>query len=543
MAKVKATETTTEFKTLCFKAYLTPTQECLVDEWLNGLKWVWNKGLSLLIEFDTFTHYNKHDKKNALCSPIGWHYRMVKDAKDKWQFVDPYCELCPRKTPRALPLPDSDFVPALDQASFFSLSKYFASKNHPDKEWFTTIPSVFVRGTLKSLYKAWQEYKKGARKMPRFKRRYDKITTLINEDSKATKLDKHAVQVTKLGYVKTDRSLDERWLLQEPVCTLKLTKKASGYYLQLSGAIPYDLPEANDKAVGIDVGAKYVFATSDGECVDPPRYRRKADKRLARLQRSLSRRQGGRNLKPGQQPSNRYLRRQKQLARQHEKVADQRRLFNHALSTDLVSRYGAIACENIKLTNITRRAKPKLREDGKGYARNNAAAKSGLTKSILDNGLGQLLTFLETKTNVTGGEFVRVPPHYTSQECSRCGTIVKKALSQRTHICPNCGYVGDRDVNAAKVILNRGVNLFKKSYLGYTGKVTDGEIASSVDEPSNCLNLTSQPLSLETLLCMDYNDGLPSKTVKPERKKQEPRKHDSKPLLQLSLNLPGFQTG
>lgn len=493
-------------KTLAFKAYLTPAQQETVDQWLQALKWVWNRGLRLLEEFEDHNAWHKPDKKYYPCSPV-WSYRKwEKDADGNWQPSQPYCDL---RKPWLLPGVGSEIhVLALSKVEY-SLTAVFSQKylkDLPQYQWFLDlkIPSGFVRGTIRSLANAWKEYKKKKRKRPRYKRRTDKITTLINKDSKSTKVKHRAIYVTNLGWVKTDNSLDERWLLQEPVSALKLTKKPSGYYIQLSGNIPYDLPPANDQAVGIDVGAKYVFATSEGETVDPPRYRRKAEKRLARLQRSLSRRHGGRKLQKGEQPSKRYLRRQRQIARQHEKVADQRRLFNHQLSTDLVKRYGGIVAEDIQLTNLTRRAKPKPREDGKGYERNNASAKSGLTKSLLDNGLGQLLQFIETKATVTGGEFIRVNPKYTSQECSNCGTLVKKALSQRTHTCPNCGYVGDRDVNAAKVILSRGLNLFNKNYLGSTGKVTDGESDSqSLDEPSNYVKRkTNEHRQLE--LCLTF---------------------------------------
>lgn len=534
-------------KTITFRAYLNSTQLAICEDWLNALKWVWNEGLGLLIEHENFSAYNKKDKKNYPCSPVGWQYRFEKNSDGQWEAIAPYCELFPQKSPRFCPLPYSEFVPRIGlnigSNPYMSLAKYFAAKNHGDRPWFVAIPSAVVRGTLKSLGDAWVAYKKGIRKKPRFKGKNDRITTLINPDAKKTSIGKRFVNCGKaLGEVKTDNTLAERWLLQEPICVWKLTKKPSGWYIQLTGDIPYTLPTANDKAVGIDVGVKYVFASSDGDLVEPPCYRKKSDKRMARLQKSLSRRLGGKNLKPGQQPSKRYLRRQQQVARLHEKIADQRRLFNHALSTELVSNYGAIAAEDIKIANLTRRAKPKLREDGKGYDRNNAAAKSGLTKAILDNGLSQLLGFIETKSKVTNGEFVRVPPHYTSQECSNCGEIVKKSLSNRTHTCPGCGYIADRDVNAAINILNRGVNLFKKSYLSCIGEVTDGEIASSVGEPSiNTSSLVgrSPTLSLDPLLVLSATTQNTTKKRRKPQKRNKPRKASPKPLQQLALNLWG----
>ena len=518
-------------KTLTFKAYLSPSQKALVDQWLQGLKWVWNQGLRLLKELDEFSVYHKKDKVYYPCCPLPYEYRWEKDEDGQWKAIAPYSQISDKRGYLFCPLPQYGKIPELKSGNFYALSNWFTQQNHPDKKWFTAIPSVFVRGTLLSLIRAWDEFKKGKRKMPRFKGKNDKIVSLINEDAKKTKLEARKVFVSKkLGMVKVDRSLPERWIGAAP-SVLKICKKASGYYLQLTGEIPYSLvPPDNNKAVGLDVGLKYVFATSDGETIDPPKFLRKAEKRLKRLQRSLSRRQKG---------SKRYAVRSQELARQHEKVADQRRLFNHALSTDLVSRYEAIAVEDLKLQNLMRRPKPKKRENGKGYEKNRASQKSGLNKSFVDNALGQLLGFIETKTKVTGGEFVRVNPQYTSQDCSNCGEVVKKTLSNRTHQCPHCGYVEDRDINAAINILKRGQNLFKKSYLGCTGKVTDGEIASSVVEPSTNTGKNLLLTTLEPLKGKESSDSSVTTIKHISPKNSKPRKMRSIPFVQGELRLWG----
>ena len=157
----------------------------------------------------------------------------------------------------------------------------------------------------------------------------------------------------------------------------------------------------------------------------------------------------------GSVTSGKELRLLETLTGTHDKIARQRLAFNHKLSTFLVRCYAGIAVEKLNLVGLKRRAKVKRNDKG-GYDRNNAKAKSGLNKSFADAGLGQFLQMLETKCKEAGREFVKVNPAYTSQECSNCGTIVKKALSQRTHECPNCGYIADRDVNAAINIKNRG---------------------------------------------------------------------------------------
>jgi len=140
------------------------------------------------------------------------------------------------------------------------------------------------------------------------------------------------------------------------------------------------------------------------------------------------------------------------IARLHEKVRRRRRAFNHRESSKLVEIYGGIAVEDIQLPNLIRRPKPKKKEKGAGYERNNAKAKSGLNKSFADAGLGQFLQQLESKSKAVGRHFVKVPPAYTSQDCPSCGSRVKKTLSTRTHRCLHCGLVLPRDVASAIII-------------------------------------------------------------------------------------------
>ena len=490
-------------KTLEFKAYLTPQQSQKVELWLKSLRWVWNKGLALLNEYDLYHHSDKRFKSRYRCSPVGWQYHWTKDG-DGWKTERPYCSL--NYGQRCL-LPEAK--PELDADSFFSLSSYFAAKNHEDKLWFIQIPSVFVRGTLKSLIDSWKAWKSGVRKRPRRKRPQDTITTLINSDAKSTRIEDRTIGVAKLGKVRADRSIAERWPTT-PVSVLKICKKADGHYVQLTGDVGYDLPEPTDLAIGLDLGAKFVVATSEGETIDPPRYYRDMQLRLARFQRQLSRQQ---------KDSSRYKQTQKKIAKLHKKIADQRKYFNHSLSTQLVSKSGAIAVEDIQLQNLTKRAKPKKREDGKGYERNGATAKSGLTKAMLDNGLGQFRQFLEAKCNATGREFVSVPAAYTSQDCSGCGARVKKSLSTRTHTCPECGLILDRDINAAYNILARGEKLFKKSYRACSRKVTGAERTPIKGLNEAPINETSTEYSNHTIV-----DSKKKKTT-------------SEPCVQLALEL------
>ena len=194
------------------------------------------------------------------------------------------------------------------------------------------------------------------------------------------------------------------------------------------GDAPVVTGEGN--AVGIDLGLKCFFATSDGEAVEPSRYYRSAQKKLRRAQRSLSRKKKG---------SNRRRKTRERVARLHERTANQRRDFHHKQARKLVERYGLIVHESLNVRGISR---------------------TRLAKSAHDAGWSRFLNILASKAEEAGVRVFAVHPKNTTQACSRCGALpqTKKTLSERTHRC-GCGYVVDRDVNAAQNILGLGRSL------------------------------------------------------------------------------------
>nr|WP_279231815.1 transposase [Thermus thalpophilus] len=183
----------------------------------------------------------------------------------------------------------------------------------------------------------------------------------------------------------------------------------------------------SEKAVGIDLGLSHFVATSDGETFAPPRAYRKAEAKLARTQRALSRKRRG---------SHRHRKLKMRLARQHRKVANQRKDFHHKLARELVNRYGTIVHEDLNTSGL---------------------ARTRLSKGVLDAGWSSFISILSAKAASAGRRVVAVKPHHTSQICPECGSVKKKELSERIHSC-ECGCVLDRDVAAAKVILALGLD-------------------------------------------------------------------------------------
>ena len=143
------------------------------------------------------------------------------------------------------------------------------------------------------------------------------------------------------------------------------------------------------------------------------------------------------------------------LARAHQTVRRQRADFHHKTALLLVRRYDAIYHEAIQSASLSRRPAPVPDGNG-GYRSNGAARKAGLNKSIADAAWGRILSILACKAACAGKRVEAVNPAYTSQDCSGCGARVPTSLRVRTHVCPYCGLVLDRDENAARNILRAG---------------------------------------------------------------------------------------
>jgi putative transposase len=210
---------------------------------------------------------------------------------------------------------------------------------------------------------------------------------------------------------------------------VRIVHRADGYYVQFGiKAERAIVHRPTGKQVGIDVGLKAYYTDSEGNTLENPRHYRKAEQKLKRLQRQLSRKH--------KKSQNRKKARQ-QLARAHLHVQRQREDFARKTASTLVSSHDVIAYEDVQIRNMVR--------------------NHHLSKSIHDAGWGTFISWVKAYGRMHNVPIIAVAPHFTSQECSACSAIVKKSLSVRTHICPSCGVVLDRDHNAALNILAKAL--------------------------------------------------------------------------------------
>jgi putative transposase len=237
---------------------------------------------------------------------------------------------------------------------------------------------------------------------------------------------KHLIVPKKIGHflkIKLHRPIEGK----PKTVHLVLRADVHWYALIVCETEPYSehMPGSGDHpAIGIDVGLKSFLTDSEGKTVENPRFYRASQKTLRRKQRQSCRRKKG---------SHRQRKAAKNVAKTHLKIHRQRRDHHFKTAKPYADGYHRIVVEDLAIGHMVK--------------------NHHLSKSIMDASWGAFLTILEAKAASAGHHVIRVNPRFTSQKCHQCGEIVQKALSVRTHICPFCGYVADRDVNAAKNIL------------------------------------------------------------------------------------------
>ena len=234
------------------------------------------------------------------------------------------------------------------------------------------------------------------------------------------------VKLSKVGEVKI--RLHRAISGKIKTCTIK--RELSSWYVCLACEVEHEELPKTYQDVGIDVGIKKFAALSDGKTITNPQYLRHSEVKLKHEQRKLSRQKKGSNSRKKQK-----LR----LAKVHQKIKNQRNDFLHKESYKLVTKYDIIVFEELQIKNMIK--------------------NHHLAKSISDVSWNKFIQYTTYKAASAGKEVILVNPRNTSQMCSRCGNMVKKSLAVRTHNCPTCGLILDRDLNAAINILRLGISL------------------------------------------------------------------------------------
>jgi putative transposase len=292
-----------------------------------------------------------------------------------------------------------------------------------------------LQQTLKDLDRALKDGFKKAKAMPRFKKKncgQDGLRFPQGFSFKGKKLF-----IPKIGEVKT--------YMGRPVSgkmkNLTVVKEAGLWYaaIQVEEEIAVqDHPNATS-IVGIDLGIKKLATLSNGKIIEPISPYRKYEKKLADEQVRLARKKKGSENKESSK---------RRLQNLHEKIRRIRQDYLHKASDWITKNHGVIVLEDLKISSMSASAKGTLEEPGC-----NVKAKSGLNKSILDQGWYEFKRQISYKSKWRGGVLHLVAPHYTSQECSACHHVsAENRKTQSEFVCVSCGFECNADENAAKNI-------------------------------------------------------------------------------------------
>ncbi len=330
-------------------------------------------------------------------------------------------------------------VPLLWYADLCGLAKLWKATD--ERSFLREAHSQALQQTLRNQARAFQDAfdpTQPNKRLPRFKKKGVRDSFRYPQ---GFQLGTKRIYLPKVGWV---GYFDSR-PIEGAAKNVTVSLDAGHWYVSVQ--TERELPEPvhpSTSVEGIDAGVAAFAATAAGELIAPVNAFKSAQAKLARLQRTFSRRV---------KFSANWRKAKAKINRVHHKIACIRADFLHKLSTALSQNHAMIAVEDLRIQNMSASAKGTVEAPGK-----NVKAKSGLNRAILDQGWGEFRRQLDYKLARLGGQLVKVAPAYTSQRCSQCGhTAAGNRPSQAVFACTACHFSANADINAARNILIRGL--------------------------------------------------------------------------------------
>ncbi len=292
---------------------------------------------------------------------------------------------------------------------------------------FSDVHSQVLQNVLKRLERSFENFFEGRAKYPKFKKE-SRWRSLTYPQANALWVKRNSLALPKVGKV---RMVKHRPLKGEVKTVTVLRTNAEEWYslitVERRDVEPKEKKEPKT-AVGIDLGLIDYAYLSDGTHVESPKFIDRHDQRIVKAQRILSRRMKG---------SRNRWRARVTLSRRWDDYTNQKDDWQWKLANSIVSRFDMIGYENLQVENMVK--------------------NHHLARAIQDaawSGFTQRLTHAAV---MAGSLTVGVDPRYSTMECPGCGSRIRMALSERTHVCPSCGWRGPRDFASSLVIRTRAL--------------------------------------------------------------------------------------
>ena len=297
--------------------------------------------------------------------------------------------------------------------------------------------SQVLQQSLKDLDQAYLNFFRKQANFPRYKKKFQQDSIRFPQ---GVELDeaKQQIRLPKIGWVGYRKSRDIIGRIKN------VTVSRRGEKCDVSIQTEYEVVSSapNPSEIGIDMGVKRFVTMSNGDFVEPLNAFKQEQEKLAKLQRKLVRQKKGRNSRKTK----------RKIVRLHRYIADSRRDFLHKTSTKIAKNHSLIYVEDLKVSNMSASASGTKESPGK-----NVRQKSGLNRSILDQGWYSFFRMLSYKLKQRGGKLIKVDPRNTSRTCPRCGLVsAENRKSQATFACIGCGFRSNADEVGAINVLRAG---------------------------------------------------------------------------------------
>ncbi|MBI2225857.1 MAG: transposase [Betaproteobacteria bacterium] len=348
---------------------------------------------------------------------------------------------------------------------YVAMAKHLTEwRNGTESPWLKEAPCHPLQHALKDLEKAYKNFFAKRADFPRFKRK-GSGDSFRYPDPKQIKLDQanSRLFLPKLGWLRYRNSRDVLGELRN----VTVSQSGGKWFVSIQTQREVEPPVHPATAiVGIDVGIARFATLSDGSHIEPLNAFRKHQIRLAKYQRRMSRKQ---------KFSNNWKKAKARVQKIHTRIANVRRDFLHKATTAISQNHAIVCIEDLQVRNMSKSAAGSSEAPG-----HNVKAKSGLNKSILDQGWFEFRRQLEYKQAWLGGAVLAVLPRNTSRTCPACGHVAtENRQTQAQFKCVDCGYENNADLVGAINVLERGHRLLACGELAQSGRSVKQEPAKA----------------------------------------------------------------
>ena len=338
--------------------------------------------------------------------------------------------------------------------------------------WLKDSPSQALQQSLKNLARSYVNFFEKRSAFPRFKQRGERDSIRFPQGFKLDEANAR-VFLPKMGWLRYRKSRAVRGEIKNITVSLRAGKWFASMQTEREVSAVAPLTTA---AIGLDVGIARFATDSNGAAIEALNSFKRHAIRLRRYQKSMSRKCKG---------SKNWRKAKARVQRLHARIGNVRQDFLHKASNSICKANALVVVEDLRIKNMSKSAKGDAQSPGK-----NVKAKSGLNKSILDQGWGEFRRQLEYKMQWAGGIFLTVDPKNTSRQCPQCGhTHAENRKTQVVFCCAACGHTAHADHVGAINILARGHRVLACGENVSHAKPAKGKCAVSMkQEPTEAMN-------------------------------------------------------